>query len=173
MRKLVLICAFIIFASGCFSSEGVNWKSVKNINKNIEVTPDDENKTTSYKGPTYPGNISGSNIFLRALQSHIFDKEFYQIYIHSYYGGNLRDYEKAYDSDGNELECKLIDKGETSDETGGVFHNEHIALNITRAYLEEHRTTGVKFTIQGKGGKETFHLPATYITAFLKKTQKK
>lgn len=51
--------------------------------------------------------------------------------------------------------------------SGGCSLREHIAINLSREYLESHQETGMTFKVSGKAGESIHALTAAYIRAFL------
>ena len=117
----------------------------------------------------YPGKLFCTNVLLRAWTFDASEIMFYQIYVSARYEGDWRFYEWAFDSDGKELETTVIDRDVISASTYSASFSEILGLNIDREYLENHRSTGIRFQIAGKGGKEIVSIPSTYVTAFLEK----
>ena len=106
-------------------------------------------------------------LFIRAWKYDNNPNISYQIYVKDRYGDNWRYYEHAYDSDGSKIDTTLISRDVSSCSQYGCAFDEHIGLNVSKAYLESHKETGIRFKISGTGGEEIFFIPGTYIKAFL------
>lgn len=50
----------------------------------------------------------------------------------------------------------------------GCSKTEHLALNVTRKYLEALVASGIKFQVSGRAGSEVFSTPGVAIAGFLK-----
>ena len=164
--KLLIVLTIVILV-GCITTSRINWDNAVDITKSVKIEYDEFKKATKYVGPDYPGNLLGSNVFLRAYEFDSPPETLYQIYVHSYYSGRWRFYDRAYDSDGNRLKTVVISRDVGSCNKYGCSHHEHIGVLIDRKYLEEHSDTGIRFKVEGKGGQEIFTVPAMYINGFL------
>ena len=168
MRLLnILLIAIPLSAIGCTQTKQIDWNNSLEITNLVIVEYDEFKKVTRYVGPHYPGYILGSNVFLRAWKYDSYSTITYQIYASSYYRGDWRFYDQAYDSDGNQLDTTVIDRYVISCYQSPCSHSEHIGINISRDYLEKHRNGQIRFKIEGRAGEDIFTIPSSYISAFL------
>jgi len=137
----------------------------------VQVSRDDFKKVTHFTG-TGIGDGSDEVLFLRAWKADGMPTR-YQVYVADFYRSEWRFYESAHDIDGNTLDVTLIDrKVGACSRYSGCSHHEHLAINISREYLEQRVPSGMSFQISGKGGKEVFFVPGFHIAGFLASTQK-
>lgn len=144
----------------------INWNDVQSIASTIDVQRDDLKKITSFKGPNSGKGILDT-VLLRAWKSDEGGGFSYQIYVIDYYHGDWHFYDKASDSQGNILNITLNSRDVSSCDYYTCAHYEHLGMNVSREYLEKNQENDIVLTISGKGGKETFIIPSTYIKAFL------
>lgn len=168
-----MLVAGIFMLAGCAEPEPrvaprpkVNWNDVQSIASAISVQRDDINKITNFKGPNSNSSILDT-VLLRAWKSDEGGGFSYQIYVIDYYHGGWRFYDTAFDSKGNNLVIKLNSRDVSSCDYFTCAHHEYIGINVPRDYLEKNQENGIVFKLSGKGGEETFIIPATYIKAFL------
>jgi hypothetical protein len=128
-----------------------------------KVEHDEYKKTTSFTG----ANASQYNtLLIRGWRDDKTKTARFQIYADSFYAGQWRFYNDAYDSDGNRLEFTSIDRKVVSCR-GGCTYTETVGLTVSRKYLEEHQETGIRFKVSGKAGEFTAELPAAYVKGFI------
>jgi hypothetical protein len=168
-----MLVAGIFMLAGCAEPElrvvprpKVNWNDVQSIASAISIQRDDINKITNFKGPNISSGILDT-VLLRAWKSDEDGGFSYQIYVIDYYHGDWRIYDTASDSKGNNLVIKLNSRDVSSCDYLTCAHQEHLGINVSREYLEKNQESGIVLKISGKGGKETFIIPSTYIKAFL------
>jgi hypothetical protein len=131
----------------------------------IEVKYDEFKKVTNYTGANVASDPD--RVFLRAWKPDGSSATF-QIYVMDFYSGQWRFYNSVLDSNGTKLDLTLIsrDIGSCSRQAECTRY-EHVGINITRAYLEKHRQSGIRFKLSGLAGEEVFSVPAAHINAFL------
>lgn len=132
-------------------------------------TYDEFKKITTYLGPDL------SPVRYEALLIRAFGPDarnmMYQIYVRDQYGKQWRFYNSAYDSDGNKLEFLSISRDVGSCRYGCDYY-EDMGIGVSRQYLEQHKTTGLRFKISGRGGEEIYQIPAGYVRGFLDAIEK-
>ena len=161
-----LFISFLLIL-GCAEIEPqINWNDPASIASKIEIKRDDFKKQTEYKGPNC-SEIYNDMVFIRAWKHDYLNELIFQIYVMDYYNEDWRFYTTAWDSDGNRLETIQISRDVGYCGRYGCSHYEHIGLNISKEYLESKIDSGLQFEISGKGGKEIFSIPPSYIRAFL------
>jgi len=171
-RKLFVLAALAatVAMTGCVSvpqakrpadineyAAAVVWKR-DDFKKRMEFSSFDEGANTP------------DTLFMRAYK---FDDpkvpSIYQIYVADYYVDEWRFYTSANDINGNRMDFVQIarDVGSCGSYTG-CSKTEHLALNVTREYLEAHVASGIKFQVSGRAGSEVFSIPGVAIAGFLK-----
>lgn len=132
----------------------------------VRTSRDEFKKMTRYTGPDIAAG-SSDTLFLRAWR-HDGQAPSYQIYVADYYVGEWRFYTSANDSNGTRMDVTLIDRKVGScSRYGGCSHFEHMALNVSREYLEAAVTTGISFQLSGKAGEQVFNVPPMHVAGFL------
>ncbi|MFQ5544207.1 MAG: hypothetical protein ACE5FY_07655 [Nitrospiria bacterium] len=170
MKSWVIVNLFFLLG-GCVSGAQINWNKLEEISPLITIEQDEYQKGTNYIGPPcgQPDctQSAGDYVRLRAWKPDNSPETAYQIYVSDSYGKGWRFYEKAHDSDGKNMDIITISKHVTACGPMDCTFHELVGLNINRAYLQAHKSSGLRFQISGVGGKGAFSLPATYIVAFL------
>jgi hypothetical protein len=143
----------------------VDYSDPAQVSARIKMERDDFKKLTNISAPSVAPHVLDA-LFLRAWK---FDSGStnYQIYVRSYYSGEWRFYNSAYDSNGVRMDVVPISRDVGTCGRYGCSHEEHLGLNVTRAYLESHKSDGIRFKVSGKAGEEIFFVPGGYIQAFL------
>jgi hypothetical protein len=161
--RLAAIALLFSPLSGCLGPQPILTDDAQ-VAVMTRATHDEYKKTTSFKGV----NASRDNyLVLRGWRDDRTKSTEFQVYITSYYSGQWRFYSEAYDSEGNRLDFVSIDQHVASCGSYSCRYSETIGLNVSRQYLEDHRTTGIRFKVSGKAGEFTDFLPAAYIKGFL------
>ena len=163
MRKsltLALVTAAVL--AGCASIDSRNPQEVAS---NVTVSRDDFKKVALYQGPRAR---SGENWFkFRAAQLYSGQGLTRQLVIETMNRG-WSFYDTAYDSAGNRLEVKVLDRlvGFCSG-GGGCTNIEVVAVNLPAGYLQAHLGSGVHIQISGRKGSTTVKVEPGYIRGFL------
>lgn len=167
VRIFLAAVASAISLTACVApTQNISVNDPQAIANAISVTRDDFKKITNYKAPNVAVNKYDA-LFIRASKSDATGGIGYQIYLMDQYPGTWRFYDSAYDSNGNKLDVTQISRNLDGCSKYGCSYIEHIAINVTREYLEKNQENGIRFKVGGKGGEEIFFVPPTYITAFL------
>mgnify|MGYP003594130486 FL=1 len=167
IRAILSLAATAFALSACVApAPRLNVSDPQVVSSAISVQRDDFKKTTNYIGPNASPNTL-DQVFLRAWKADATGSISYQIYVMDYYDGDWRFYNSAYDSNGNSLDTTLISRDVGSCSRYGCWHEEHLGLNVSRAYLEKNQDSGIRFKVSGKAGEKVFFIPAGYIKAFL------
>lgn len=167
IRAILFLVASACALSACVApAPRLNVSDPQAVSSAISVQRDDFKKITNYKGPNASPDIL-DQVFLRARKADATGSITYQIYVMDYYNGDWRFYNSAYDSNGNSLDTTLISRDVGSCSRYGCSHEEHLGLNVSRAYLEKNQDSGIRFKVSGKAGEEVFFIPGGYIKAFL------
>lgn len=164
--KIVLFWFIAAVFWGCAT---VNWSDANSIAKFVGVGRDDFKKLTTYRGPELTEGFLyiKKTVFLRAWKDDRTSAIQYQIYAIDGYRGDWHFYDHAYDSSGNKMEFVPIDRQVVTCDGNWCWFQEEFGLNVSRNYLESHKASPIVFKSSGKGGEQTFSLPATYVQAFL------
>lgn len=166
IRSVALVLALAAL-TGCVTNPvKPQPSSMEEVALTVQVSRDDFKKKTSFNGPRIPAGPFDT-LFLRAWKLDGQPTQ-YQIYVADYYQAAWRFYTSAHDSDGMRFDVTLIsrDVGSCS-RYGGCSHFEHMALNVTRDYLEAAASKGVTFQISGKTGDQVFSVPPMHVAGFL------
>ena len=175
MKAAVLVLVPLLFAiSSCVptqntrSAQSINWYNSSEIANSIRVTYDEYKKITKYEGPAYPGMEYVHKVFLRAWRHDGSSEITCQIYVSSEYEdpGYWYNFQQAYDSDGNMLDTMVIGY-DMKCPYYGCQRFEDVGINVGKGYLENHKTDGVKFKLDGKNNAVVLSVPSSYIAAFL------
>lgn len=132
----------------------------------INVKYDEFKKMTTYTGPNI-SSIYGNQLFIRSWKTDLTGSTAYQIYVQDHYSGDWRFYNSANDSNGIELDTKLLAREVGYCSQYGCSKDETLGLKISREYLEKNQETGIRFKVSGKAGEAVFFIPAGYIKGFL------
>lgn len=138
------------------------------VSEQIVVKRDDYKKQTEFIGPNIAPDKLFDLLFIRAWKSDGSDRADYQIYVMDHYYGEWRFYNSTWDSKGQQLDTIEISRDVDTCRYRCSF-NEHVGINISHAYLDRNKDSGVNFKISGKAGEETFYIPSGYIKGFLSK----
>lgn len=171
----ILILLTLTILSGCFRKAKIDWTNPAETASRVQTKHDDFQKITNYQGPyiyTIKNRGTDSSLFMRAWTSQKGRSTSYQIYVSDSFELSWRSYSEAYDSDGKKLDLTKIDHNVSCGRYGDCKYREEVALNVSRKYLEDHSTSGMRFQISGTGGKEAFELPGGYIRGFLQSVPK-
>lgn len=129
------------------------------------VQRDEYGTTTIYSGPNIADRPQ-DHLSIRARKADA-GSVTYQIYIAVSYAGDWRFYNWAYDTHGKTLDLTLYSRNLADCTRSDCRHNEHMGVDVTGSYLEQHAHSGLRFWLSGKTGKEAFFIPPGYIRAFL------
>ena len=176
MSRLLICISFIgsfMFLAGCAGPQ-INWSDQNQIESYVTSTRDDFEKMIEFHGPYFEGckgspneDFFSSKLFIRAYKYDKTKSTNYQIYILDKYTGEWHHYDRAYDSDGTEMDFTSISKEVGACGNGLCFLTEHVGLNVTKEYLIAHQDTGIQVKISGNNGKRVCSLPGIYVKAFL------
>lgn len=166
---VIIANTLILTACGAMGPK-INWNDPQSITEMIRVERDDYKKITYITGPnliTDSGHYSGDSLLIFAAKPDVGGNIGYQIYIMDHYYGNWRFYDSAYDSNGNRLETITVSRETVKCGSTGCIHDETLSIIVTRAYLENNQSSGIRFKVSGKGGEEEYSIHSAYIKAFL------
>lgn len=139
-------------------------QSNNRLKSKIKRTYDEFRKQSEYTGEDVLDGFG--EVFSRAVKPDN-SAPIFQIYVADLYQGPWRYYRTTWDSDGTKLDTLQITRNVVSCGGWECYRNEEVALIITRDYLEQHRTKGLRFKLSGSGGEYIFTVPAAHIDAFL------
>jgi len=109
-----------------------------------------------------------TKLFLSALKNDRFSETQYKITVNAYYLGNSRDYDSAYDSNGNKFDFKLITNKPDYCDNSACWYNVNFELNTSREYLHKNQEKDLGVKVTGKTDYyQTFLIPQAYVKAFL------
>lgn len=175
-QKIMAVAASILMLAACSSPgpapapqavtpPGLNLNNAQDVAGASVVQRDEYGTTTIYRGPNLASKAQ-DQLFILARKTDA-GSVTYQIYIAISYSGVWRFYNWAYDDDGKTLDLTLLSRNLAQCQNNDCMHNEHVSVDMTRRYLEEHIQSGLRFWLSGKAGKEEFFIPPGYIKAFL------
>lgn len=166
-RRLLGIALAISTLAGCAS---VDHQSPTSVSKSVRVERDDFKKLVQYSGPYIPLGFGDGGAYLRgfetskaelkplvepAVQLVVDMVNFHWVF-----------YDNAYDSDGNALSTKVLDRNVKNCGSGVCVHTEVLAITLPRGYLGAH-ASGLNVQISGKGGAYVVAIPAGYVQGFV------
>lgn len=174
MQK-ILIAAVIMFGASCTTltkyheSRTPAW-----VAERTTVEYDEFTKRYSVESPRVKGTMGSGydgeyyRVFLRGwrlMQDE--PSEVFQIYVATSHIGDWHHYRSAWDEDGKQLSTTRIasDVGCRS----GCWYAEDVGVSVDRAYLEAHRSSGIRFKVKGTGGSVVVRVPPGYISGFLQR----
>ncbi|MEG0082640.1 MAG: hypothetical protein RR775_12170 [Massilia sp.] len=149
----------------------VNWDDPAQIALRTEVKHDEFKKVTEYRTPSVVRELWGGDIFIRGWKNDGETETKIQIYVIDNYAGEWRFYNSAYDSNGNKLSFQSIDRSVLSCRRGCTY-SEHLAINVSKKYLQDNGSDGIRFKISGKAGETVKFVPAAFIKGFLSSIDK-
>ncbi len=174
-QKIMVVAASILMLAACSSRgpaasqavtpPGLNLNNAQEVAGASVVQRDEYGTSTIYRGPNLASKAQ-DQLFILARKTDA-GSVTYQIYIAISYSGVWRFYNWAYDDDGKTLDLTLLSRNLAPCERDDCVHNEHVSVDVTRKYLEEHLQSGLRLWLSGKAGKEAFFIPPGYIKAFL------
>jgi hypothetical protein len=133
----------------------------------IEIKRDEFKKITNFTGPNATAGY-GDLAIIHAWKYDTTGDMDYQIYIRDLYDqGTWRNYFTAFDSNGKQLKIRQISRDVLSCSRSYCSFWEHIGIDVTREYLEQHRNSGIRLKLSGQVGEEIFYFPGAYIEAIL------
>lgn len=166
--SLVILSAVL---AACSSIPKIDANDSQAVYDAITIERDDFKKLITYEGPNAVSDHYLDKLYIRAWDLDELEYTEYQIYVVSHYGKRWRRYDSAYDTDGKRLEAKSLTRKVDSCSRMGCSYYEHVAIDVTKEYLEQNKDSGIHFKISGQGGEAVYLLPAGYIQAFLEKTK--
>lgn len=172
-RRLYVLIALTFLFSGSGCAQRINWSDPQAISSHVRVVNDPYKKVTSYTGPNCAQDPLNDNVNLRAWHSSAGEWT-YQIYVDDEYsyeivrgGTGWRLYSAFHDLDGNNLPIMKISSALNWCGRNVCSYQETLGITVARTYLEDRKDRGLQFKISGRGGEETFYIPAAYVQAFL------
>jgi hypothetical protein len=81
---------------------------------------------------------------------------------------NSRYFRSGYDTNGNSLDITPITiEHERCDSGNGLCSNEHVGVNVSKEYLEQHAKEGLRFKLIGQNGEQIINISGPSIEGFL------
>jgi hypothetical protein len=163
--KLAVSLLLALALSACVGPT-VNPNDPQAVARNVHVQRDEFRKVTVFTGPSALDELD--LVLLRAFRSDGGSTSI-EIYLRwQYEDSRFHGYRSALDSNGNQLSVRNISQNVvTCKAAWACVYAENVAVNVTRAYLENNRQTGIRFKLIGDGGESVFSLPPAYIAGFL------
>jgi hypothetical protein len=142
-----------------------NWNDPATVQARTKIKEDEFTKKTTYIGPKF--SFEFGDIFLRAWAGPGSPNPPFQIYVKQF-GSNWHDFYAYYDANGKQLDITPIDREINRCSNGGYCGgHEHVGVSVTREYLQQFSTTGLRFKLVGKSQNAIYEMPAGYIQGFL------
>ena len=144
------ICAtnliLMLITTGCYNINDVkiNCSDPEEVYHNTRITRDEYAKITEYIGPDIDVRYH-ENLFLRAWKDSK-NRTDYQIYIRTYYRGDYRGYDYAYDSYGKRFSVTYIDSDIDCD-SSSCAHCEDVGVNISKEDLVNSLESGINLKL--------------------------
>lgn len=140
----------------------------------IIVKHDEFRNIITFESPNaaskFMSDSGGDIVTLRASKSKSSQPQFLIYVRKAYTGRDWRHYNSAWGQQGTKLNTNIITKNVSNCKSNGsCTRYEHLAINISRALLEEYRDNGLRFIISSKFGDDEFFIPQKYIVSFLEK----
>ncbi len=169
VKKIAFFMSVVLLsACGAVKTMIVDFDDPKIVAESVSVNKDKFKKMVMYEAPFLPSE-AGDKVKMRAWKWVERDKWVYQVYaFDTYKSQTFRNYDRAYDDQGNRLDTTLVDKDVQSCKADeGCHYAEHITINLPRDYLEKKIEGGFSFKISGSGEEQVFVVPGSYIDGFL------
>lgn len=170
----------MIWLAGCMSNPrptptssnaapkpSVNWNDPSFVSGQVKMDRDNYQKVTHYLGPNSSDMPWAEVEALRAFKRDN-GPIGYQVYLRHRYVGEWRFYDVAFDSNGVQLELVKISQKVLSCSGGRCSHEEDVALNVSREYLERASKDGINVQLSGRNGAQVFTIPHGYVEGFLR-----
>lgn len=144
----------------------LNMNDSRDVAGASSVRRDEFAKTTIYRGPNI-ANKQPDQLYVVATKTD-FGSITFQIFAIINYSGAWRFYNNVHDAKGNDLDITLMTRHLANCTRNDCAHNEHLAIDVTKQYLEDNMQRGIRLRVNGKAGEdEIFIIPSGYIKAFL------
>lgn len=172
LRTASMALPACVLIAGCLSNP-VKVDDATQVKSAIKIQRDEFRKTVYIAGPRFAtrDGLTGHGVVEEiALEATVMEKGAgsiaYSVYVMDYFNGGWRNYQKAHDINGKEFRAFRTNR-DVSCRSGSCGYYEYLAIPVTRAYLQQHATSGIRMKISGAGGEEQFSIPAGYIAGFL------
>ena len=166
MRCLMCALMMTLFLSGNGCVHPVDFKNPAEISSAFKINRDDYYGTTNITGPDYKTEYG--TVFMSSHKNDRIGHTSNKISVDTYYHGDRRYYDKAYDLEGNKLDfMSTLVKVDYCDNSG-CWNEESFDITVTREYLQKNQDNGIAFKVSGNSNYyQTFTLPSAYIKAYL------
>jgi len=135
------------------------------------VEQDDYRQTTRLRGPDVQERLdrAGSyyRVHLRASTATNGAAQYF-VYLATHLEDGWRNLTEARDQDGIAIAVHKVSRKDRCGEKGCVFY-EHVALPVTRTYLETRARDAIRLDVEGPGGAIHVELPGVYVAGFLER----
>ncbi len=147
------------------------------VAKLVSIDNDNFKKMVTYTGPIlsmdgakdrkdWKGKSEIGLVALLLNKHELTNQNIYNIIVDMSYLGAWRNYETAYDSEGNifsvQLDRRLVD----SSSKLYPLRTETVLLSVTRQYLEAHQDTGVRFQVRNRGERPVKDIYGNYVNLY-------
>jgi len=137
------------------------------------VEHDDYRQSARLRGPDIEERIDGSGSYYRAHlrgSSATNGATRFHVYVATHLEGGWSNLNVAHDQDGIPIAVHKVKRRDRCGEEGCVFY-EHIALPVTRTYLETRARDAIRLDVEGPGGAIHVVLPGVYVAGFLERVE--
>jgi len=137
--------------------------------RDTQIEQDDFHQTTRLRGPDVEERIDRDGSYYRAhlrASTATNGAAQFHIYVATHLEGQWRNLNTARDQDGIPLAVHKVSRKDRCEDKGCVFY-EHIAMPVTRTYLETRARDAIRVDVEGPGGAIHVVLPGVYVSGFL------
>lgn len=162
IHATVLVAALSV--CGCAGS--IDFRNPSAVSSAIKVEYSKQDEATKIDGPEFRQGYN--KLSLHAWRSDRFDLTEYSIAVDAIYFGEPRNYDAAFDLQGNKFALKSNFRKKDYCDNSGCWQNENFELSTSRDYLAANRENDLSIRVNGGSGPyQTFTIPAGYVQAFL------
>ena len=133
------------------------------------VENDEFRQSTRLRGPDIEERIDGEGSYYKAhlrASSAANGADRYQVYVANHLEGHWRNLNAAHDQDGIPIAVHKVSRKDRCGESGCAFY-EHIAMPVSRMYLESRERDAIRLDVEGPGGAVHVVIPGAYVAGFL------
>lgn len=133
------------------------------------IEHDDYRRTTRLRGPDVEERIDRGGSYYRAhLRASTASNgaEQFHVYVATHLEDQWRNLAVAHDQDRIRIAVQKVSRKERCGEEGCVFY-EHIAMPVSRTYLETRARDAIRLDVEGPGGAVHVVVPGVYVQGFL------
>lgn len=179
--RALLAAIFVLVLTGQYPSHAADSNADLNneevVAKLVSIDNDNFKKMVTYTGPIlsmdgakdrkdWKGKSEIGLVALLLNKHELTNQNIYNIIVDMSYLGAWRNYETAYDSEGNILSVQLDRRLVDSSSKLYSLRTETVLLSVTRQYLEAHQDTGVRFQVRNRGERPVKDIYGNYVNLY-------